>query len=288
MSKTFGTSEIKYIGRDGVKPSSWNPGGFSCSTKCDYCFSRAQVKRNGSGVKCQKCRNNEVHLHAERLGQPAATKNPKLVLVNFTCDTFDRERSDADIGTIIAAAGLADQHTYVWLTKNPGRMARVMGYFHETAPDNWYIGLTLTDQDSADAKLGDFLQIPGKKWVSYEPAHGGIEFTKMGLIECPTCGDGERWTNAGYGTYSHRCFRCDGEQTYHGIQGIVVGHDNRRGAPGTDTLDHIHRAVEQCAEANVNCYVKQLWIDGKLRKDPEYFPEWTQHRQLPWEKEIQE
>ncbi len=267
------------IGYDGDHYA-WNPGGCGCSGGCDYCWARGCGKR----MQCEQCKNFEVHLHAKRLDEPAKRKKPCFVLVNFTCDTFDKKRSEFDMGAIIAAAGLADHHTYIWLTKNPGRLAKVMGYFHDVTPPNWYLGLTLTNDDDARQKLDRFRQIPGKKWISYEPAHTSLNWA---------------------------CSTIEGEW-----EGVIVGHDNRRGAPGTraESFDYIRRTVRECVESGIRIYIKQLWLyqcvdcgkpmgpvngvpkqcecgcgkaKAKLVTNPEHYPECARHRQLPWAKEKQ-
>ena len=63
----------------------WNPGGMGCSNGCDGCWARAIAKRN---IHCDDCRAFRVHLHEERLCEPVNTKTARLVLVNFTCDSF--------------------------------------------------------------------------------------------------------------------------------------------------------------------------------------------------------
>jgi protein gp37 len=64
------------------------------------------------------------------------------------------------------------------------------------------------------------------------------------------------------------------------LGGVIVGCDNRPGPPYD--IKWYESIVEQCREANVPCYVKQLRIDGKLVTDPARFPEHLRVRELPW------
>ncbi len=71
------------------------------------------------------------------------------------------------------------------------------------------------------------------------------------------------------------------------LRGCIIGQDNRRGAPGTETLDHIRSIVEQCDQEKTNMYVKQIWHKGRLlhaSNSAEYalFPEDLQRNRLPW------
>ncbi len=309
-SKRMGTSNIGYVGEDGIRPYGWNPGGFGCSAGCPGCWAREFAERGMS--KCEKCRRFEVHLHDERLRQPEGTARPGVVLVDFTCDTFDKERPDADVRAILSAAARANRHIYVWLTKQPDRMGKSIGRldaeFHPftLCRDNWHLGLTIRHQQDADEKLPVFLEIPGNLWISYEPATGPVNWQRGPTNEpgaivpevycendcawygrkqdieldpydsdiCPEC------SAAGY-----LCERLD-EDTPR-IGGMIIGHNNTFGAPGTDTLAHIRDAAEQCQAAGVPVYVKQFWQDGTLLRasHPDEFdkyPEDLKLRFLPW------
>jgi protein gp37 len=132
--KTMPKSNIGYrgLGADG-KPVEWyygwNPGGFGCSGGCDGCWSKAMTarfqNRPTETAVCEQCRRFEVHLHPERLGLPAATKKPGVVLVNFTCDTFDPSRAELEVRQIGKAALAAPWHNYVWLTRNAVRLRQL-------------------------------------------------------------------------------------------------------------------------------------------------------------------
>ncbi|HUT60581.1 MAG TPA: DUF5131 family protein [Phycisphaerae bacterium] len=243
MANTLKRSRIGYngTGADGrpvERYYGWNPGGFGCSMKCDGCWALALGRRLG---KCPKCKRGEVHLHRERLCQPANTKRPGVVLVNFTCDTFDEGRPDADVQAILDAT--VEKHTNVFLTKNPSRMKcfALTGEWE----DEHYLGCTIRNQADADEKMAHILSIPGKKWLSLEP------LWNRAIIAPWLCltKDGTNWAR-----------RADMPGTFYPpIEGVLIGHDNRPGAPGTDTLAHIRSCVEQCKAAGVNWWVKQIW-----------------------------
>ena len=287
------STKIGYIGpgADGrpVLPKhvrTWSPGGFGCSNGCDGCYAcktskrfKAQIAKCGTGEvvvrdglryhvcearrkdgklhrwhACEACANFEVHLHRERLDDPARAKGPYIVLVNFFADTFDKERRPEDMDRTLDAAGEAPQHTYVWLTKQAERLAEHI----ESPPDNWYCGLTIRNQADADRELEPFLSIPGNLWISYEPAIARVawEFILGGVDDQPC--------------------------------GIIIGHDNRKGAPGTETLAHIVDCVQACKAAGIRWFVKQIWLDGvflRASKPEEYaqFPTYlSMYARLPW------
>ena len=83
------------------------------------------------------------------------------------------------------------------------------------------------------------------------------------------------------------CRACVKQSQSNHVQGIIIGHDKRKGAPGTDTLDHIRDCVDQCKAVGSNWYVKQVWDNGQLRhhaKSAEYavFPADLKGGRLPW------
>ena len=263
-------TKIGYVGTgaDGrpVLPQhvrTWSPGGFGCSNGCDGCYARKLTKRFGPAV-CPDCRAFEVHLHPERLGAPARAKTPYIVLVNFFADTFDLMRPEDDVRRTIEAAKAAPQHTYVWLSKRQGIMAGHLE-IHQP-PDNWYCGLTVRCEDDLHRPDGrnPFFEIPGNLWISYEPAIARVawEFILGGVDDQPC--------------------------------GIIIGHDNRKGAPGTETLDHIADCVQACKAAGIRWFVKQIYLDGvflRASKPEEYaqFPtSLSMYARLPWSAPIGE
>ncbi len=295
----------------------WNPGGMGCSGGCECCWARKLAKR----MACPICEAFGVHIHGERQAWPSSAKKAGVVLVNFTCDTWDKKRPAWEIRHMYDGARLGPQHTYVWLTQQPKRLRReAPGY----AAPNWYFGLTIRTQAEADERLPVFLDMPGNKWISYEPAWEAVDFG-LWKSDCDCCERrSSRWIRLhgrvradvpkeGYvaraGIYRAESNRHGAlsVQTQGGLlgikpreyeclaapKGIIVGHDNRRGAPGTDTLDNIRSVVRQCKAAGVPVYVKQIFLDHpewgeslflRASKPEEYalYPPDLQHRDLPW------
>lgn len=264
----------------------WSPGGMGCSNGCDGCYAckmsqrlRAQIQQCGTGevaerdglryhvcratgkdgkvrrwLVCEACANFEVHFHPERLDAPARAKKAKIVLGNFFADTFDKARPVGQIQDTLAAAARAPQHTYVWLTKQARIMAEQMGRPY----DNWYCGLTLRTERDMIGHYNAWMAIPGNLWISYEPAVEAIgwEFALDCLDDQP--------------------------------RGIIIGHDNRKGAPGTGRLDHIIDCVRVCDAACVNWHVKQIWHEGRFLRanHPDEYklfpPDLRDGARLPW------
>ena len=286
-------SNIGYVGPDGVKPYSWNVGGFGCSNiaDCPGCYAKAMCRRS----RCPDCAAFKVHSHPERLCEPANTRKPGVVLVDFLSDWCDPNRPDEDWFAVMLAYATAQDrgHVYVTLTKQVSRLKALLGSIPGMTDDDMFHGLTIRHQQDADAKLPVFLSIPGKLWISYEPAWGPVNFQYIRTgPDQPMHGHPDvTWHPCGNALRKPKSPEPGAEvivpARWHGIEGMIIGHDNRRGAPGTDTLDHIRDAVRQCKAAGVKVYCKQIWHKGKLLRanhPEEYaqYPHDLKWRQLPW------
>ena len=88
------------------------------------------------------------------------------------------------------------QHKFFVLTKQAQNMATHVGLVYKKealgrAMGFWshvYLGISVTDQADLDRMLPDFLQVPGKKWISYEPAMGHVTFSNLDQISWLVCG----------------------------------------------------------------------------------------------------
>lgn len=266
----------------------WEPCGYGCSAHCmapRKCWAEQQAPRQRR--HCPDCADFKVHFHEDRLGRPAKTKKPGFTLTGFHADMFDLMRSRAQISQICSAMAEAPHHQYIMLTQQAQRAwaefaspALLQGW-----PQNWYLGCTIRSQAEAKERLGPFLQIPGKLWVSYEPAWEAVDFHDAFYV--------------GYSEEDKRRVKYGGV-----IHGVIVGHDNRRGAPGTDTLDHIRSVVQQCKAAGVNVFVKQIWDVrpeevGRAKRGFQFlrashpaeyalYPADLKLRDLPWDAAIKE
>uniref|UniRef100_A0A6M3KCH1 DUF5131 family protein n=1 Tax=viral metagenome TaxID=1070528 RepID=A0A6M3KCH1_9ZZZZ len=257
----MGRSNIGYcgIGADGRPVTdyrAWNPCGFGCSRRCGDCWALAMSHRFGTG-SCDDCRQFRLHYHPERLDQPARHKRPSVILVNFTCDTFDPWRPLPQIIEMMAAAAAAPQHTYVWLTHDASRMAAYLMACPDI-PDNHYWGITVRRQGEM-LSMDWLARVRAKLWLSIEPIEGDIDL--MTPVEAAIAPN----------------MRCDAGR----LAGVIVGHSNRRGAPGTETLEHADSIARQCECLGVPVFVKQLWIGGTLSHAPDRLGV-PAPRNLPW------
>lgn len=351
----------------------WNPGGFGCSMRCDGCWSMTIAKRLAAQASpfCRDCADFKVHLHHERLDQPANTKKPGVVLVNFTCDIADRHRSDAELERMWDVMWRCPQHQFVVLTKQHKRLARWIaahasgrgfgwtdwerrpidcgdyrhmddirmrnecGYVGDDDDHDWcclhpendergqsnscdcwtcplavqvdtqaqlreigiegqyefdengmakgcecewmqwirrppnaaasnvWVGFTARNQAELRSAVAAIALIKGcnphaHAWLSLEPLQSLLDFQMERYLtlkpepgETPTmCNWLKEKIELQHGSDVH-CLPY--------IDGVIVGHDNSRGALGAGHWNHVRSVVMKCQAAGVPVFVKQLW-----------------------------
>lgn len=247
----------------------------------------------------------EVRFLPERLSEPLRWRKPRRVFVNSMSDLFHEGISHAQRAAICGAMLLAPAHTYQVLTKRPSvaldfvrwltnEAARscisptaLMGcaYFsalgmvmgpaeHERVHRlegrdqfPWWLGVSVEDQRTADERVPLLLNTPAAgRWVSYEPALGPVDFTRTpappgwlpinGATMDDLRGCLPRW-------------QADGCRLSGGLDWIVIGGESGPGARPFD-LAWARSTIEQCREAGVPVFVKQLGAGEGLRGTARY------------------
>jgi protein gp37 len=134
-------------------------------------------------------------------------------------------------------------------------MAFQREYFPEGFPPNIWPGVTVEHQEAAEARLeilcGLNVQIGGVRWVSMEPLLERVNIR-------PWLPQHEAARRA--------CTR---------IGWVVAGCESSGPRPGErhTSLDWVRQAQEECAQAGVPLYVKQLVVNEQLVKEPAGWPQ---------------
>jgi len=162
---------------DGNKGYTWNPVR-GCLHHCEYCYAARIDRRFGDG-------SFTPTFHRERLDEPLKVKKPSRIFVGSMADLFgdwnweshDKtgiiNRSEV-IDRVLFTANHCQQHTFIFLTKNPKGM---QGF---EFPNNCWCGTSVENQEKADERRPDLLKVNCKTlFVSYEPALGSIDFKKF-------------------------------------------------------------------------------------------------------------
>ena len=90
-----------------------------CSPGCDRCYARMMLRRHLPEMK-HPGDPGTVTFHADRLDIPLHWRKPRRIFVNSMSDTFHGDNAVEWVDAMHAAMVLADQHTYMLLTKRPG------------------------------------------------------------------------------------------------------------------------------------------------------------------------
>lgn len=233
------------------------PGCRKVSPGCQNCYAERMAKRLKAMGQTQyenlvdangwtgKIRRHTSTMHVPGKG--------KMVFVNSMGDFF--HEGIPDYLRDVACWHMADQpqHVFQLLTK---RVENAKRYFASQQHVEWplrnvWIGVTCENQEWADKRIPVLLQIPAAvRYVSLEP------LLEMVDLDSPQ----EEGLHA---------LGCGGEcDCAPKLDWVIVGAETGPHRRPCDT-QWIADIVEQCAEANVPVYVKQINIDGKVAHDPD-------------------
>ncbi len=262
---------------------SWNPivGCSHVSAGCDNCYAEKMAYRLAcmdmpfyDMVQEEGQWNGRTEFVKSALDKPLHWKKPRKIFVGSMGDLFHKSVPFGWIDRVWDIMHLADWHTYQILTKRP----KVLYEYCEekqrgTWPKNIWLGVTAENQAMADKRIPILLQIPAaKRFVSIEPMLGevNLEETSIGqsIGPCDQCGKMKG---------SSECGCCMGIPS---LDWVIVGCESgpkRRECK----IKWVRSIVEQCKEAGVKIFVKQLEVGGKVTSDMEQFPKTLQVRQFP-------
>lgn len=302
--------------------ATWNPfrgtkGRHHCvriSEGCKNCYAAAMNQRfNGPDyVKGA----DTPRLDEEALLQPLKWKRPRRIFVCSMTDLFMDEHSDGMIDRVFAVMALAPHHTFQVLTKRAKRMreymlnddrfkvgarafeilAKLARKGTSTRPwplPNVWLGVSAENQERADERIPDLLATPAAvRFVSAEPLLGPVSF---------------RW--AAWHDYQSQEIERRRQRAmvlsneYDGLRGkldwVIIGGESGPGARPCDVA-WVRSIKDECADANVACFVKQLGanpitgrdhghgcsgvhLKDKKGGDPSEWPTSIRVRQMPGE-----
>lgn len=125
-------TSISWTHRPGTRGRSWNPTQ-GCALKsegCRNCYAMRMARRfAGPGgwaeglvnVKTGKW-TGKTRLAIHKLTEPLSWREPSTVFVNSMSDLFYEGFSDEEIAAVFGVMAACPQHTFIILTKRPGRM----------------------------------------------------------------------------------------------------------------------------------------------------------------------
>lgn len=177
----------------------WNPV-TGCLHGCDYCYAKRLAETRlrdvyTDGITMPVPSNSRCwdepfapRFWSDRLSQPTPRQKPKRVFVCDMGDLFGKWVPDSIIEQVLAKCREAWQHTYLFLTKNPGRYAQIP---LDWWPPNTWLGASTDTAVRMRAWLRilaggfspnatDYTFIPLKVWASAEPLRENIAVNLRG------------------------------------------------------------------------------------------------------------
>lgn len=175
-----------------------------CSHGCPYCYARSYARRiacmqaavelrekydidnmtpsnrmalyKTADAWCQDCYDFKPHAHLERLDAITPTQKPKRIFIDSMWDWNCSDNDPAWMDTIIEKMRECSQHTFIVLSKRPGRFA---GW---DFPKNVWVGTTITSEADQE-KVYELLdaKIYNLRFASYEPMLGLVTVDLSGL-----------------------------------------------------------------------------------------------------------
>lgn len=174
--------------------TTWNPvtGCTKVSQGCKNCYAeRVWNRLSAPGQPYENRKFTDIRVHGDRLDAPLGWRQPRRVFVNSMSDLFHEQIDEDFIAQIFWIMGLASKHTFQVLTKRPERMMALMNSDdfadHATdmarecadliwSPPNVWLGVSVEDQKTADARIPILLQTPAAiRFLSCEPLLGPID-----------------------------------------------------------------------------------------------------------------
>jgi len=262
--------------------ATWNPlrGCSKVSEGCRHCYAEKVAARfsgpgqpyEGLATRGPARWTGKVALIEKHLEDPLRWKRPRRIFVNSMSDLFHEAVPDEWIDRIVATMWLGyirrseggerptTHHVYQVLTKRPERMRAYVSDpstlyrvgalvttsvapFGLAVPREWWpipslwLGVSVEDQATADERIPWLLDTPAAvRFVSYEPALGRVDFAGI-------------WGYPGSATTE--------QLADWPIHWVIVGGESGPGARPFDVA-WARSTIEQCREAGVACFVKQL------------------------------
>lgn len=121
------------------------------------------------------------------LEKPFKWKKPRTIFISSMGDLFHESVPFGWVDNLLCCAGMNQQHTFILLTKRAVRMAE---YFKSATGSgykplkNVFIGVSVEDQITADARIPVLLQMPAaKRFISLEPMIGPVDLSRYYLAD---------------------------------------------------------------------------------------------------------
>jgi protein gp37 len=238
--------------------ATWNPvrGCSRVSEGCRHCYAEGVAARfAGPGRPYEGLARftpagpqwtGKIRLVPEVLEEPLRWKKPRRVFVNSMSDLFHEDVPDSFIRAVFTTMAQTPRHTYQVLTKRAGRMRELLTRWgesrltlregHGTVLPNVWLGVSVESQAAAYDRIPHLIETPAAvRFLSCEPLLDPIDLSP--------------WLVADLGA--------GGRARLGLLHWVIVGGESGRGARPCEP-DWIRSVLEQCREAGVPAFCKQL------------------------------
>lgn len=218
-----------------------------------------------------------VDLVSDKLADPLRWRGRSTVFVNSMSDLFHESLPFAVIDRVFGVMAACEQHTFIVLTKRAERMREYLAEdrrlqwayagcariedadqtfdaisMGSRALPNVVLGVSVENQEYADKRIPDLLATPAAcRMVSYEPAIGPVDFTRLDL--------GEGWALNALVADKYTAGAVGGRSLHlhPRLDWIVLGGESGPGARPFQ-IEWARSTIAECRAANVPVYLKQL------------------------------
>lgn len=248
--------------------STFNPwvGCTKISPGCDNCYAEQLAKRwwGQEGLWSGRVRvAGDAAWKKPLAWNRAAAKSGKrhLVFCASMSDVFDNQAPVEARERLFDLIMQTPALTWLVLTKRPQNFAKFLPADWGDGYKNVWLGVSVEDQRAAEQRIPLLLQTPAaKRFVSYEPALGPVNFTALSVIK----GNAPWNALAQNGCAMHAVGNCFGDCPYRWprLDWIIAGGESGGGSPRPAHPDWFRSVRDACASAGVAYFFKQ-WGEWK-------------------------
>ena len=236
----------------------WNPvtGCTKISPGCAHCYAERMSKRLAGRFGYPADDPFAVTLHRNRLNQPLHWKKTRKIFVDSMGDLFHEDVPFAFIHEVFEVMDEADHHIFIILTKRPQRLYEFMNEWIPNAYGvpfvplaNVWLGVSCEDQATFLDRVPTLMQTSAAvRIISMEPLLGPIQMLDHLLGRERYWGGDAYWEPL--------------------IDQVIVGDESgpkRRPCQ----VGWVRDIRDQCVQAGIPFFLKQLHLDGKKVGTPE-------------------
>jgi len=161
--------------------ATWNPvtGCTKVSPGCAHCYAETFAERFRGVPGHPYERGFDLQIRQERLEQPLAWRQPRMIFVNSMSDLFHEGISEDYIRDVFKVMRKARWHTFQVLTKRAGRLAELAPKL--PWPQNVWMGVSVENQRWT-SRIDDLRKVRAHvRFLSCEPLLGPLKLNLRGI-----------------------------------------------------------------------------------------------------------